>query len=524
MSASLADRAALGTMRLARAVQALTGWRRALFAAALGMAASAALPPIHALPLLPLAFTGLLWLVEGARRRREAFGIGWWFGFGHFLLGLYWIAHALLVDPWRFGWLIPFAVPGLAAGLALFPAAAALALKLAGVGGISGALVLALAWTGAEWLRGHVLTGFPWNLIGLVWSQSEAMMQGAAWVGVYGLGLITVAGAALPASLAAQGAPALARWTGVFAAAGVLGLGWGAGLMRLSAAGDEGAPEVRLRLVQPNVRQDLKWDPVLREEHFQRALSLSRGPGAESRTHIIWPETAAPFAIASEPARLQALAAVVPPGGVIVTGAPRVAGDGPGQYKFWNSLHAVDDRGIVVGTYDKFHLVPFGEYVPFRGLLGIAKLTVGTVDFSAGPGPRTLALPGLPKVSPLICYEAIFPGRALDPADRPAWLLNLTNDAWFGLSSGPYQHFAAARLRAVEEGLPLVRVANNGISGVVDAYGRVTARLGLGRTGILDADLPRPIDPPPYARYGDRTVLALAAPLLALAWLLRRRG
>ena len=196
--------------------------------------------------------------------------------------------------------------------------------------------------------------------------------------------------------------------------------------------------------------------------------------------------------------------------------------------QIWNSVHAIGPGGGILASYDKFHLVPFGEYVPLRrwlGALGVEKLVQGQADFSTGPGPRTLVLPGLPPVGPLICYEAIFPGRVTARGDRPAWLLNLTNDAWFGISSGPYQHVAMARMRAVEEGLPLVRAANSGVSAVVDAHGRVLASLGLGRRGVVDAALPRALaGPPPYGRYGDWILLPLVLALgLVLAWLRRAR-
>jgi apolipoprotein N-acyltransferase len=289
-------------------------------------------------------------------------------------------------------------------------------------------------------------------------------------------------------------------------------------------ADDGVVPGVHLRLVQPDIPQSLKWDPALRERHFQRTLELTRAPGFSGRTHIIWPETATPFAMAGDAARRLAIASAVPSGGLLITGAPRVEVEPGRPIRVWNSLHAIDGGGAIVATYDKFHLVPFGEYVPFRRILGFINLIPGAVDFTAGPGPRTLAPPGLPRLSPLICYEAIFPAHVLDSADRPGWLLNLTNDAWFGLSSGPYQHFAAARFRAVEEGLPLVRAANNGISAIVDAYGRVVVELGLGRSGVLDGDLPRALPRTPYARFGDAIVLAIGLVLLAPAALRRRRG
>ena len=216
--------------------------------------------------------------------------------------------------------------------------------------------------------------------------------------------------------------------------------------------------------------------------------------------------------------------AVVPRDGLVISGALRKSSAGNAELmELWNSVYAIDDQGRIAGSYDKFHLVPFGEYVPFRQVLTFAKITYGAIDFSAGPGPRTLRLPGLPPVSPLICYEIIFPGRVADRQDRPAWLLNITNDAWYGRSSGPYQHFAAARLRAVEEGLPLVRVAGTGISAVVDAYGRTVARLGLGRAGVIDSALPAPLaGATPYGRLGDRIVLLILIAVAGAGYVLQR--
>lgn len=512
---------------LAARVGRLAGWRRAALAAGLGVAGTATLPPLHLVPLLVVAFGGLLWLVEGAGSRRAAFLDGWWFGVGHFVTGLYWLAHAMLVDPQAYGWMIPFAVLGLAGVLGLFTGAATLAVHAARVRGVAAALVLAVAWTAAEWLRGHVLTGFPWNLIGTAWSGIVPLMQPAALVGVYGLGLLTVLAAALPATR---------RMAAVLGAVALVAAGWTWGALRLP--GEPAAvPDVRLRLVQPNIPQTLKWDASEREANLRRTLALTTAEGFTSRTHVIWPETAMPFAITdvnpNGPALRAALAGVTPPGGLLVTGAVRVVRDNPMMPQLWNSLQAVNALGDIVATYDKHHLVPFGEYVPFReqlrqfqgflpDFLGGLVTPAGPVDFSAGPGPVTLDLPGLPPASPLICYEAIFPARVA-AAQRPAWLLNITNDAWFGISSGPHQHFAAARFRAVEEGLPLVRAANNGISAVVDAYGRTTARLELGQTGVLDAALPAAATATPYARAGDAGVLGLALLGLGAAVALRRR-
>src|SRR5262249_49285712 len=274
---------------------------------------------------------------------------------------------------------------------------------------------------------------------------------------------------------------------------------------------------VRLRLVQPAISVARKAAGDTREADFLYQLDLTRRtPGFSGITHVVWPETATRFLVERDPGVRQALAAIAPAGGAILTGPLR---------QLWNSLVAVDHAGNIAATFDKFHLVPLGEYVPLRAYLPfLSKITPGDFDFSAGPGPRTLDIPGLPPVAPLICYEIIFPGRVVDPSRRPAWLLNLTNDAWFGMSTGPYQHFASARFRAVEEGMPLVRSANDGISAFVDPYGRVIAELGLGETGVLDGALPKPAaGSTPYARFGD-ALLAVALLLAAGLALALSRG
>ena len=503
--------------RLKERVMAFAGWRRALIAMVLGVAATGALPPLHLLPLLVVAFTGLVWLIDGSATRRAAFAAGWWFGLGHFVSGLYWIGIALLTDPERFAWLAAPAVLAISAALALFPALVALAARLCEPG-VRRVLGLALAWVIAEWLRGWLFTGFPWNLIGTAWTLSEAIIQFSALSGVLGLGLVTVAVAAAPSTFTGG------RWAPTLLAGLLIAGLWGGGMARLSAyPGGAIVEGVRLRLVQPNVAQHHKWQPEKREALFRRHLALTTGAGFESVTHVIWPETAIPYFIADDAARRRMIAAATPAGGALISGALRgVRKTEYAPQMLFNSLHAFDEEGRVVATYDKFHLVPFGEFVPFRNMLSLAKLTHGKTDFSAGPGPRSLTVAGLPPFSALICYEAIFASAVIEPGKRPGFLLNITNDAWFGMSSGPYQHFASARLRAVEQGLPLVRVANTGITAVVDARGRITARLGMGQAGVLDADLPRALDEPtPYARWGDWWLLPIA--VVGAGLLLRRR-
>ncbi len=504
---------------LARYCTELTGWRRALLAILLGAGTSLAFAPFFLLPLLVVGFAGLVWLLDGARRASAAFLIGWCFGFGHFIVGLYWIGHAFLVDADRFAWLLPFAISLLPTGLALFVGVVALVVHAVGGGRWRRIAALALAWTLAEWFRAHLFTGFPWNLVGYAWAFSDAMLQPAALLGVYGLSLLTVAAAAAPAALANGWRSGLPVCLGLFA---VLAAAGGYGLLRLSDPPPDDVADIRLRVVQPNVAQRDKWRPELRDGHLARLLELSTTAAVEPPTHVIWPETATPFLLAADARRRHVIGQMLMPDRVLISGAPRRDTGAGGGRDVWNSLHVVGPGGTVLATYDKHHLVPFGEYLPFRPLLsaiGLSKLTAGSRDFSSGPGPAVVEIAGLPAFQPLICYEVIFPHQ-IAPGRRPAWLLNVTNDAWFGDGSGPHQHFVMARVRAIEQGMPLIRAANTGISGVIDAYGRSLARLDLGRSGVIDAALPGALPSPPlYARIGDRLLMpVLTAILLYLFW------
>jgi len=513
--------------RLARRLGALAGWRRLVAALALGALAVLALPPFFGLPILFVSFTGLVWLIDGAAKGpgawRRVLAAGWCFGFAHFSIGLYWITNALLVDAATHGWLAPFAVAGLSLYFAIYPALACLAASWAPPGAWRIA-ALAAAWAVAEWARGVALTGFSWNLVSTALAFDAAALQGAAVVGGYGLSLAVVVLAAAPALASRAATGRIAPWP--LAAAALLALVLaGGGLMRTALAPDpdDAATQVTLRVVQGNIPQRLKWRRDLANRHFQTYLNLSRASGAGVPDVVIWPETALPFSLNGDPARLRLLHRAVPRDGVLITGAVRTTPPVPGPGRIWNAVVAVTGSGLAA-TYDKHHLVPFGEYVPGRGLLPIDKITPGRLDFTAGPGPATVSVPGLPPFSPLVCYEAIFPGAVTGRGPRPAWLLNLTNDGWFGRSTGPYQHLAAARMRAVEEGLPLVRAANTGISAVIDPWGRVLARLPLGRRGVIERRLPAASAPTVYSRLGNG-VLAVIAVLIALgAGLARRRS
>lgn len=518
-------------MAAIEAVTALTGWRRRLLALAAGAASAVAMPPLGFPWVLFLTFPILVLLLDGAARvprKRSRFvaaaWIGWWFGFGYFLAGLWWIGSAFLVEAEAFAWMIPFAVAGLPAGLAIFFAGATAFAAALWRPGPARILALAVGLSTAEWLRGHVLTGFPWNGLGYALAYDTVFMQSAALIGVTGLGFLAVLVFASPAALVCDG-----RWAGRgCAAVPVAGLGVlvaiGAyGALRLNAAGEStpASPPTPLRLVQPSIDQADKWKPELAATVFETYLRLSEQPPADGGPLpdglvVVWPETAVPFLLADAPVALEAIADVLPPQGRLFTGSVRLvrnpsAANGADYY---NSILQVTPDAAVATLYDKVHLVPFGEYLPFQDFverIGLEQLTQLPGGFSAGTERATLRLDGLPALSPLICYEIIFPGAVVEEGDRPAWILNITNDAWFGHTPGPYQHLLQARVRAVEEGLPVVRAANTGISAVIDPHGRLVHSLGLGESGVIDAALPEAADPPPYARAGD---LPFAAALL----------
>ncbi|EHL97117.1 apolipoprotein N-acyltransferase [Acetobacteraceae bacterium AT-5844] len=487
------------------ALRRLTG-RRAVFAAfGLGVLAALALPPVHAVPVLLLAIPGLLALIDGAGSWKRAGVLGFTWGMGHHVAGLYWISHALLTDPWRWGWLVPVAVPGLALPLAIYIALAVIIAWFARPGWPRW-LALAGAWVVMEMLRGLLFTGFPWNLIGSVWAFDALPLQAAALVGVHGLSLLT---------MLLAGLPALGRRAVAGGAVALLALG-GFGAWRL-AQPEPAPPGINLMLVQGNVQQEAKWREDMRWPIFRRYLELTREGATRAPAGVplvvIWPETASPFLLPNDVDARRYAAESLPPGGVLLAGSVRAEwGEGQRPERVFNSLSAIGKDAALLGVYDKAHLVPFGEYMPLRGLVPI-RVVQGGLDFSAGPGAIAMTVPGLPAFSPLICYEVIFPG-AVAPAERPAWLLNVTNDAWFGYSAGPFQHLAAARLRTVEEGLPLARAAQTGISVILDAHGRVVTRLELGEMGSAIAPLPAALAPTLFARHGVLAPALLTALVL----------
>lgn len=528
-------------------LRGLRGWRRSAVAFAAGGVSMLAMAPTHLAPVLMITLPVLLCLTEGAQQGvggkpawRQVALTGWWFGFGYHLIGLYWIGFAFLVEADVFAWMLPFAVTLMPAGLAFFNAGA---LAIAGRAGLlEGAPLrqaagLAIALGASDWLRGHILTGFPWNLLGYALTWPLLLMQSAGLVGIYGLSVLAVFIFAAPGLLLATSVPVAQRARNRTVAAGVLFVPlaalcfWGA--VRLAAPVAADVDGVRMRLVQPSIAQDEKWRPERQREFFDRHLALSATApdgsrdGLEGITHLIWAEASMPFMPLSRPEVMTMIGDLLPAGTQLLAGVLRIDEIGGQRYAF-NSLAVFDDEGRPLSVYDKIHLVPFGEYLPFQRTLeaiGLEQLSRMRGGFTFGPKPRTLvASAGLPRLGILICYEAIFPGAVVQGPDRPGALVNVTNDGWFGATAGPYQHFHQSRLRAVEEGLPLVRVSNNGISAVFDPFGRVRASMPLNAVGVIDSTLPGSASPPPYAIIRD--VPAVFGWLSLVFWLLvpRRRG
>jgi apolipoprotein N-acyltransferase len=495
----------------------LQGWRVMGAALLAGALAGLAMPPLYWLPLGVVGIVAFVWLWDTAVTPRAALLRGWAWGTGYFAVGSYWMIEAFFVPPADFAVLGPPAVLGLAATLGLFyPAVAAGVARWAALrwpilqGRYRRLVLLALAWMVAEWLRGHLFTGYPWNPLAHVFAFATPLLQGASVVGVYGLCGFAFLILAAPA----------AGWRAVIAALAALVLAGMGGLFAMSSSAD--GPTTAgplLRIVQPNIAQSEKWLPETRARDLAKLIDLSRRDGFDKVAAVIWPETAVPFIVEPGSLGLPMLAKAAPPGGYLLAGAPRMAARP--QDGVWNSLLVITPEGAVVGHYDKVHLVPFGEYIPWHKQITPLAGFLGRGSFEAGDSFTTLRIGALPPLSPIICFEAIFPGAVTGPGERPLWLLNVTNDAWFGTSSGPYQHLVSARLRAIEEGLPMIRAANTGVSAVVDAYGNVLASLDLDREGIIDHALPpaRPITP--YGRWGDGMLLPVV--MLFLVALVARR-
>nr|WP_235856049.1 apolipoprotein N-acyltransferase [Mesobaculum littorinae] len=487
------------------------GRQRLALAALAGVFAGLGQVPFSAVPVALAGLALSLGLLHGARTWRGAAALGFFAGTGYFATSLHWIVEPFLVDVARHGWMAPFGLFFTATGFALFWAVA-FALARA-TGGRGWRLSLAWAvWLGAaEMTRSYILTGFPWALVGYVWTEGPAL-QLVSLIGPYGLTVLTLLLVAGGVEVARRRAwPTLVRLA-VAAAVWLLPLGAGALLLH----DDPPTPGAALvRIVQPNAPQDEKWDPERAGFFFQRMLEFTAAPGAPDLT--IWPETSLPYYLEDGHAALARVSDAAG-GRPVALGAQRVDG-----WRAWNSMALIEPGGRIADLYDKHHLVPFGEYVPLGGIgraLGLPSFAAEDgFGFTPGEGPHLVDTGAAGRVLPLICYEAIFPQDVNAAPGRPDWLMQITNDAWFGTFSGPYQHLAQARARAVEQGLPLIRSANTGISAVIDAAGRVTASLPLGEAGYLDARLPPARAATPYAQSGDLPLALLLTVLAVGIWL-----
>lgn len=532
------------------------GWRRRTIAFIAGAVGSLALAPFDFFPALAVPMSVAVWLIDGAvgkSGKPEEVGAnvtfggckaaavdGWWLGLGYFTAGLWWMGSALLVEPDKFLWALPLAVLGIPALLACFTAAGFAIAKLLWSPNAMRVFGLAFGLGVTEWSRSYVLTGFPWNLFGMALGGNLIFAQSASLVGIAGLTFLSVAIFATPATavdgakIAAPAGPTLTKLLksppglALIVLLSMALFGW----TRLQGGLTLFEQGVKLRVMQPNVPQDEKFRPENKESILGHYLALSdratspQTNGMADVTHLIWPESAFPSIIANDPVSLGRIGAVLGDTTVLITGAARVenqrSGLLPGEARalYYNSIYAIGKGGRILDTYDKTHLVPFGEYMPFSATLekyGIRHLVHIPGGFTAGVTRKALNVPGLPLVAALVCYEAVFSGNVMPdykPNGRPGLLLNVTNDGWFGVTTGPYQHFAQSRLRAIEEGLPLVRSANTGISAVVDAYGRILKALPLGVEGVIDSPLPKRIEPTPFSEnpfVGPLTLMLLMA-------------
>jgi apolipoprotein N-acyltransferase len=522
---SPAEAPARASARFFRSLSAALSARRALARAPTlrlllwGAVSALGFPPFFLFPLTLLGLAALWRAIEAAEGGRGAAKAGFVFAFGQNLVGLYWITEAILIEAERYWWFVPIAVPGLSVLMALFTAAVAGGARLVPAP-LPRLLAFSGSWIAAELLRQKIAGGFPWNplasLAAFPGPAGAFLLQPLAVIGTPGLSGAVLLLALLPAALSW-------RRGGLLSLAGLLL--WVGGSAALWWGRKPGpAPHLTAILVQGNIAEGEKWSAARASAIFYRYLDLTRegvyeaALRGESRHLVIWPETASPYPLLEdEGARVAITEAAAGPA---LIGTVRWGGDGRPR----NSLVLLDARGAVQGVYDKHHLVPGGEYQPDWLPLPVQIVPGG--GFAPGPGPKTLHGPGLPAMGPLICYEAIYPGEIVAERDRPAFLVNVTNDAWFGNSSGPRQHLAAARMRAVEEGLPLLRAANTGISAAFDGFGQSLGMIGLDRMGVLLVEVPGALPPPPFSRFGLDIPLGLSLLLLAASggvWLFNFR-
>lgn len=502
------------SQRVMYRLRLLDEWQAMVLCFLVGAATALAFAPTDCWWLLPITIPLFYLLLDSAAGRRHGLGRGFAFGYGFFMAGTWWIANALAVDVEKFGWMIPLSVGGLSAVMALWFALLGWLVWWKRSGdAYTDVLRFLILWVVVEYVRTLGMFGFPWNLLGYTALVSDRVSQLGALTGVYGLSFLVGACALLPVVWIKPGISERNRM--IYSAVTLIALIiiYGYGMARTPS--DIAYTDTRVRVVQGNIPQSLKWSPEGRLEsiriHGELSTMQTNGPTPEI---IVWEETALPFTLYPNSVWPSRVSGMLPPRSTLITGAVR-ADDSGRDIKVWNSAVVISPDGQWSTSYDKHQLVPFGEFVPLRNVLPLEKITPGNTDFSRGKGPQTLRSGNIPPFSPLICYEIIFPWITLDKTDRPEWLVNVTNDAWYGDSPGPHQHFTMSRMRAIEQGLPLVRAANTGISAIIDPYGRPIRMLNLNERGIIDQALPKPLAATFYGQHGEAAVLII----LLVFWL-----
>ena len=452
----------------------------------LGSLSVLALPPFYFFPILFISFSLFIHLLNNSTSIKKSFYIGYFMGSGFFAFGFSWIGNALLIDPLTFGWLYPLVLIASGGFFGLFWAFPAILsfpfkTKIAKILAFSSFYVL------FEWLRSFLLTGFPWNLLGSVFAFSPKMLQLASLTGTYGLSLLVLICCSFLSiginkkNLKFFSIPIiLILFTYTF------------GHLRLKALNDDSVSNTTIRIVQPSIPQSMKWSKETAENNFQEHIRLSQKEGLDNIDFVIWGETASPYILDLEPEKLKEITKAIPQNGYLITGSVRLETNEEGSLQPLNSMFVINKEGSIINHYDKSHLVPFGEYIPLRRYLPswITPITNTIANFKQGTPHKIISIPEHPDFSALICYEIIFPSQIINKDNKPQWLINLTNDGWYGDSAGPRQHLVTTQLRAIEEGITISRVANSGISAIISRTGCILDEIPLNTKGILDIKLP----------------------------------
>jgi apolipoprotein N-acyltransferase len=499
----------------------------------LGAISALAFAPLHFIFAAVIGFSGLFLLIDKIKDKKELFVLGWYFGFGHFLVGLYWISIALLVDIAKFAWLLPFVISLIPAALACYIGLTTLSVNLladkAKLTPAKKVILFALIWVFFEFIRSNfIFGGFPWNLIGYSFVSFLTIAQIASVFGIYGLSLLAIILCTTPALFIKVKDQKLTLhferknlFITIFAVI-LLISSLIYGNWHLSKTPTNSGQSIILRLVQPAIKQQDKWDPRSKYDSFMENVELSRAQGFENIDLVIWSESAIPYIVDQDnDLLLEAVTKAIPKKGFLISGGLRAEFGNLEKSeikKIWNSIFVINNSGQIISSYDKANLVPFGEYIPFEKFLPfISKITDGGISFSRGLGPQTIKINDkLPSFSPLVCYEIIYTDKVVNKSNPPQFLINLTNDAWFGKSSGPYQHLAMTKIRAIEYGIPVVRVANSGISALIDPNGRIIEQLNLNKKGVIDVKLNTSSTHAIYSQNGTNTPLILAYFILLL--------